>query len=168
MPIANQIPTEEASVHLTTTGFKLAVERDGTPLYIKKWNRSKIMLSEHNIGPLSETFIALRQEVDEFTPQSNLSHKTIICGATGFVASQRLAEGTHRLATTEEIHQFRQDQIAREQECYRIESEKPEKRDAAAAREQTKTLTEVLTKMATPETRSGESQAKVSGKKGEN
>lgn len=41
------------------------------------------------------------------------------CEATGYVASHRIAEETHRLSTDEEIQKFREDQKKREEWCCR-------------------------------------------------
>lgn len=60
-----------------------------------------------------------------------------VCGATHEVAARRIAEGTHRQSTEEEIKHFRTEQANREQECRTMEAAN---NDRSALAELTKAL----------------------------
>jgi hypothetical protein len=63
----------------------------------------------------------------EETPARN-KPLPMVCEVTGHYAAYLIADRTHRLATEEEIHRFRQEQIAREKTCAEIEAKNPNNR----------------------------------------
>jgi hypothetical protein len=113
----------------TSTGFRVTPENDGTPIYFKRLNRAKALLSERGLGPRQAVFIAEDTRTDdEFEPQQKAHRLPAITEVMGEQAGRFLAERSHRLATPEEIVRFRDEQTAREEECDRMEANSPENR----------------------------------------
>jgi hypothetical protein len=95
--------------------------------YARREVLATLALADQSITPESVVHIA-ESNPDDADLLGTKGSNPIVCEATGRVAAQRIAEGSHRLATPEEIHSFRQAQIKREEACAEMERNNPQNR----------------------------------------
>ena len=97
-----------------------------------RWNLShtsaRLHLTDKDIGPDTMVYIAEVSPANGGIMAGGKEQLPAVCEAFGAVAARRIAEGSHRIATPEEVQRFGEERKTREGVCSEMERNNPQNR----------------------------------------